>query len=195
MSNRLAILFLAASLLAACQPSAATQPATQAASPANTAATSYPLPGVEPSAYPVTQPQTPLASYPAPAGALTPAAGMVLPYTAYPAPAAGEESNMIQGNFFVDAASLRPTPNGPGQAEVYVEGSLPTPCHEPRVEIQRPNEQNLIKISLYSVAPKDKICTQVLKPFSGAIATLGGYPTGTYTVMVNDTKAGEFTVP
>jgi len=75
-----------------------------------------------------------------------------------------------------------------------VAGALPTPCHELRVEISDPDEQNRIYIEVYSVSEPDKICVQVLEPFDESIP-LEGFPSGEYSVWVNGEEVGEINPP
>ncbi|HEX9019285.1 MAG TPA: hypothetical protein VF806_08865, partial [Anaerolineaceae bacterium] len=74
-------------------------------------------------------------------------------------------------------------------------GSLPTPCNQPRVKLNPPDAQHKIVVEAYSVIEKNKVCTQNITPFQGRLATLGGYPSGKYSVVVNDKPAGDLTVP
>jgi hypothetical protein len=71
-----------------------------------------------------------------------------------------------------------------------VKGSLPTPCHQLRVVTDQPNQQNEIHISIYSLVDPNTACTQVLKPFEANLP-LGSFPSGKYTIFVNDEKVGE----
>ncbi len=102
---------------------------------------------------------------------------------------------LVRGQFFIDSATLKPDPSNPGLTELDAEGSLPTPCNDPRVVVHPPDAQNRIVVEAYSFTQKDKVCTQVIQSFSGKIAILGGYPPGRYKVMVNNISAGELTVP
>jgi hypothetical protein len=114
-------------------------------------------------------------------------------WNAYP-PAAGD-AKLQRGNFFLDSASVLPVTGKPGQANLFVEGSLPTPCNQPRVAINPPDQENRIVVEVYSVVDPNMICTQVLKPFTGQVAALAGYPAGKYSVVVNGMEAGSFDVP
>ena len=105
------------------------------------------------------------------------------------------DDGMVRGNFFIDSATLKPDASHPGQADLTVVGSLPTPCNLPRVMVSPPDAQNKIVVQAYSVMEKGKICTQNIEPFDGKLATISGFPSGKYTVMVNDKPAGELTVP
>lgn len=103
------------------------------------------------------------------------------------------DDQLSRGNFFVDTVEL--VASSDGKMQLVVQGSLPTPCNDPRADIQPPDQDNQIIVEVYSVVQKDKICTQVLKPFSGPVAILDGYTPGTYTVIVNDQETGEFDIP
>jgi len=127
----------------------------------------------------------------------------------YPAPGTGENAQnelslfppteadtaLTQGNFFIDSVLITQNPADPAKFDVMVEGSLPTPCNEPRAAVSAPDTDNKIVVNIYTVVDPNMICTQVIKPFAGSVATLGGYPSGTYTVIVNDVSAGEIAIP
>lgn len=126
--------------------------------------------------------------------------------TSYPQPAQASglgsvfptqtgDAGLARGNFFVDSAKLQPSNDQPGAFDVLVTGSLPTPCNTPRAEVSGPDGQNKITVTLYSLVQTDKMCAEVIQPFDGPVATLGGYPAGKYTVVVNDKPAGEMTIP
>lgn len=106
-----------------------------------------------------------------------------------------KDATMTRGNFFVDSAVLKPVAGKDGYYTLMAEGSLPTPCNLPRVVVNPPDSAGTILVEAYSVVPKDQMCTEVLKPFSGKLAEIGGYPSGKYKVMVNDVPAGEISLP
>ncbi|MGB6422595.1 MAG: hypothetical protein WBF05_12225, partial [Anaerolineales bacterium] len=76
------------------------------------------------------------------------------------------------------------------QFELLVEGALPTPCHELRVEISDPDEQNRIYVEVYSLSKPGEICVQVLESFDENVP-LKGFPSGEYSVWVNGEEVGE----
>ena len=82
----------------------------------------------------------------------------------------------------------------PPQYMLTLQGTLPTPCHQLRVEVAPPDDQNTIQVSAYSVVDPNAICTQVLSPFQASVP-LQGQPSGTYTVLVNGEEAGSIEVP
>lgn len=115
-------------------------------------------------------------------------------WTVYP-PMPQDES-IERGEFFVQEVTLTSSESEAGSFELALEGSLPTPCHAPRVVVSAPDAQNVIQVETYSVFSPDLVCVQVIQPFSGKIAVITGIPAGTYTVMVNETlNAGQVTVP
>lgn len=186
----IATLFLLV-LLAACQSA----PATQSSSPAPTA-TSV----IGGQAQPVENKATDQAGYPSPNSALeaNPAAsgdsGSAFPIIeAYPAVA--EDNEKATGEFLLDSVELMANPNKPGYTDVIVSGNLPSPCNEKRVKVEDPDSENKIAINVYSVADEDKICTQQIVPFQGIVASLGGYPSGKYSVIVNGQTAGDIEIP
>jgi len=144
------------------------------------------------------QAQTPAAvGYPEPAQAAAypqPGSGETGASIAEAYPAAEGDENLAAGNFNFEKAGLVGSTTKPGYTDVVVTGNLPTPCHQLRVKVTPPDNTNKIVVTVYTVAEKDKICTQQTMPFQGTVATLGGYPAGKYTVVVNDQPSGEFEI-
>ena len=102
-----------------------------------------------------------------------------------------------RGAVFLDVAEIIVLESFPLQVRLHLEGSRPTPCHALRVAVAPPDASNTIAVEVYTVVDPGQACTQVLAPFDETIP-LGSFPTaehpsGTYTVVVNGEKAGEFT--
>jgi hypothetical protein len=72
---------------------------------------------------------------------------------------------MERGPVFIDEVQLLTLESYPPLFVLHVEGNLPTPCHQLRAEISKPNQQNKIKVELFSLVNPDQICAQVLSPF------------------------------
>jgi len=106
------------------------------------------------------------------------------------APKPGDES-LTRGNVFINETSLVIRESYPPQISLSINGDLPTPCHELRVEIPEPDAEKKIMVDAYSVVDPNVACTQVIQPFQENI-DLGTFPTGHYTVWVNGELAGEF---
>ncbi|MGE5123928.1 MAG: hypothetical protein ACM3H7_05380, partial [Acidobacteriaceae bacterium] len=70
-------------------------------------------------------------------------------------------------------------------------GSLPDACHQLRVTMTQPDENNVINLEAYSVASQDAICTANLRPFEAPIL-LGSYASGHFIVYINGQMLGEF---
>jgi hypothetical protein len=117
-----------------------------------------------------------------------PTPGMQEPINSY-APGKGDES-LQRGEVFIDSTDILTLESFPLQFQLNVKGSLPTPCHQLRVVIDQPNERNEIHVSIYSLVDPNTVCTQVLEPFEANIP-LGSFPSGKYSVFVNDEKVGE----
>jgi len=137
---------------------------------------------------PATSPDTGISSTPIPTDKLP----MNLPANTPPAylPLNGE-ANLDKGNVYIDSTEILILESYPVQIMLSLQGNLPTPCHQLRVDIQEPDEQNRIFVVVYSVSHPDLICVQVLEPIDTSIP-LGSFPAGHYTVWVNGEKVGEF---
>ncbi len=106
------------------------------------------------------------------------------------APRPGDEQ-LTRGNVFVQEAGLLIRESYPPQIALTVSGELPTPCHQLRIALSEPDQENKIAVEVYSVVNPDMVCTQVLQPFQEQVE-LGSFPSGHYYVWVNGELAGEF---
>ncbi|MDD5468421.1 MAG: hypothetical protein PHS96_11510 [Anaerolineales bacterium] len=107
-------------------------------------------------------------------------------------PRAGDGA-LLRGEVFVDASEVLLLESYPVQAMLWLEGSLPTPCHSLRAAVQPPDTQGRIMVEIYSLVPPDKMCAQVLQPFEESIR-LGSFSSGTFSVWMNGEKVGEFQI-
>lgn len=180
--NTIIVLFIFISL---CLLSACGGKATPASEPEP-----YPYPGA-PQDAPVSS--TNPASNPPPPG--MPPSG-----SPYPAPGSSElqpwepqpgDSALQHGKVYLNPPSLSILESFPVQIVLNLDGSLPTPCHQLRAQIEAPDPEKRIEIEVYSVTDPVKLCVQVLEPFEVNIP-LGSFPTGHYTVWVNGEMIGEF---
>src|SRR5215207_3295804 len=101
------------------------------------------------------------------------------------------DADLTRGNIYVSESSLVIRESYPPQISLSISGDLPTPCNQLRAEVSPPDQENNIKVDVYTVVDPDKVCIQGLEPFEENI-DLGTFPTGHYAVWVNGEKAGEF---
>ena len=101
------------------------------------------------------------------------------------------DGNLSRGTIFINGMSLVIRESYPPQIALSINGDLPTPCHELRVEIASPDQENKVIVDSYSVVDPNLACVQVLEPFQEYI-DLGTFPSGHYSVWVNGELAGEF---
>lgn len=106
------------------------------------------------------------------------------------APAPGD-ANLSHGDVFVQAADLLIRESFPPQISLTLKGELPTPCHSLRMEVGAPDVNKQIHVTVYSVVNPDLMCTQVIMPFEESLQ-LGTFPSGHYSVFVNEELVGEF---
>ncbi len=150
-------------------------------SPISSDPTAYPAPVFE------TPPSNP--AYPAPG---TPVSGNPsIPPSGYE-PQPGDE-NLKRDQVFLDLESSRIfiAAGDIIQVKAILNGNLSDPCHQLRVVVTPPDARKTINLEVYSLVDTSTACITVLKPFNASIP-LGSYTTGTYTVMVNGEKLGEF---
>ena len=101
------------------------------------------------------------------------------------------DDNLTRGNVFIQEMEILIRESFPPQIALTLSGELPTPCHQLRVQVSEPDADNRIGVEAYTVVNPDLACIQVIKPFN-ATTDLGTFPSGHYSVWVNDELAGEF---
>jgi hypothetical protein len=102
-----------------------------------------------------------------------------------------EDSSLTRANAFPKSIDLLTVGTDPLRLELVISGYLPTPCHELRVYVPPPDEENKISVEVYSLGNPEMICAQVLRAFSATVE-LGTYPKGSYQVWVNGEFVGNF---
>lgn len=105
-----------------------------------------------------------------------------------------EGVNMQRAGATIESAVLLQKESFPKQITLELSGVLPTPCHQVKDNVHKPDAQNRIEIDVYSLVDPAAICAQVLAPFELQIE-LGSYPAGKYTVVINDEEHGRFEMP
>jgi hypothetical protein len=101
--------------------------------------------------------------------------------------------DLMSGPVYLDSVELLTLESYPLQFTLALAGSLPTPCHQLRVDVRTPDAQNRIEVRVYAVADPNAVCIQVLEPFDVNIG-LGSFPAGHYILMVNGETITEFDV-
>jgi len=108
------------------------------------------------------------------------------------APQPGDDA-LREDTIQIDSASLAIRESQPPQVSLNIDYFPPTPCHKLRVVVNQPDAQNRMDIKAYTVVEKDKPCNLM------ALATplhvsldLGKFPTGHYSIWLNDEKIDEF---
>ncbi len=103
-----------------------------------------------------------------------------------------DEDKMSRASASVVKSEILMLESYPMQITLTIEGTLPTPCHHLRAKVNPPDADNHINVEVYSMVDPGEICIQVLQEYKSSIP-LGSYEAGTYTIMINGQKAGEFT--
>jgi hypothetical protein len=149
-----------------------------------TVGTLPPFPVVDPTSSTVNTPTGPDNTV---VSSVYPAPGDFYPYPIEPLPG---DSQMVRGNIFLEGKDLLILESFPPQFVLHLTGALPTPCHQLRAEVSGPDDQNEIKVEVFSITDPGKMCIQVLHPFEKDIP-LGSFTSGKYPVLVNGEKVGE----
>lgn len=108
-----------------------------------------------------------------------------------PGPAVTTAPSGTEGPVFVDTTDILQLESFPVQVRMVVKGSLPTPCHEARWEVD--DGGAALRVRLWSSAPLGQDCAQVLEPFEASIP-LGSFASGTRIVLLNGEEVGRFTI-
>ena len=106
--------------------------------------------------------------------------------------------NPLGGEVYITSHDLLIMESYPIQVALWVEGDLPTPCHEFRYqyEIQDFGETVRLDVVTFSYADSAAACAQVLQPFEHRIDfDLSTGPEGDYEVYLDGELVGEFTYP
>jgi len=103
-----------------------------------------------------------------------------------------EDAALQRGRAYINSADLLTMESYPLQFSLRVQGDLPTPCHQLRVDIQPSDAQGVIVLDAYSVIDPERVCAEVLQPFDVNLP-LGSFPPGEYEIRLNGEKVAEFT--
>jgi hypothetical protein len=103
------------------------------------------------------------------------------------------DNQLTKGPVYIDSADILILESYPLQYRLVMKGSLPDPCHQLRVVVPQPDEQNVVDVELFSVVDPGSVCIQVLAPFEVSVS-LDGFPAGTYDIRVNGDPVGQIDV-
>lgn len=108
------------------------------------------------------------------------------------APQSGDE-DMQRDQVIIDSSSMSLAKSMPPQVMLQFAYFPPTTCHELRVEVSAPDAQNQINVTAYSVVKKDQACILIalVTPLDASL-NLGSFPSGHYSLLLNDVVVGEF---
>jgi hypothetical protein len=106
--------------------------------------------------------------------------------------------NPLGGAVYISNYELLIMESYPVQVALWVEGDLPTPCHEFRYQYEIQNFGGTVRLDVvtYSYADPATACAQVLQPFEHRISfDLTTGPDGDYELYLDGELVGEFTYP
>jgi hypothetical protein len=109
------------------------------------------------------------------------------------APEPGDTSLERAGLILTSIDLSEKTDLAPVRVGLNLLGSLPSICHELRMEVSPPNNQYQIFIEVYSVVNLNLDCENVFQQFEADIL-FGVYSAGRYTVWINKGYIGDFIV-
>jgi hypothetical protein len=95
------------------------------------------------------------------------------------------------GPVFVERTGLLMMESDPVQVVLTVEGHVPTPCHELRWQVSKPDSAGRIEVEMFSISDPDTLCIQVLEAFMERIP-LGSFESGSFSVWLNGVHVGDF---
>lgn len=102
-----------------------------------------------------------------------------------------QDENLARGTVELALSDLLTLESYPLQYNLHLKGTLPSPCHQLRIAVDSPDEHNQIQVDVYSVVDPQVMCAQVLQEFEVTVS-LGSYPTGSYSLQVNEKVIAEF---
>jgi hypothetical protein len=104
------------------------------------------------------------------------------------------DSRLIPDVANVSDAKLDTLSVNPPVYVVKITGTIPSACHQLKVDIAKPNEKKVIVIKLTSFLDPGKMCDPGKQPFDISLK-LDQLPDGQYNVVVNDINTGSFQYP
>ncbi len=108
------------------------------------------------------------------------------------APQPGDGS-LARGGVEIVKAEAAVTAGSPAQVQLKISYFTPTPCHQFRLVVSKPDAGKRIDIQAYSLMKTGQVCTLMrLATPSVANLDLGSLPAGHYTVWINGSQATEF---
>ncbi|MFN8413586.1 MAG: hypothetical protein U0Z26_14470 [Anaerolineales bacterium] len=103
------------------------------------------------------------------------------------------DGEMQRDTVTIDSSMMALSKSLPPQVMLKFAYFPPTPCHELRVEVGMPDAQNRIHVTAYSVVKKDTACVlMALATPLDASLNLGSFPSGHYSLWLNEASVGEF---
>ncbi len=102
------------------------------------------------------------------------------------------EVNLSRGQVMIEESEVLVMESYPLQVMLRLKGTMATPCHHLRAQVEKPDVENRIVVDVYSVYDPNEICIQVIEEFETNLP-LGSYEDGSYTIRVNGEQVGEFT--
>jgi hypothetical protein len=94
---------------------------------------------------------------------------------------------------YIGQAEIIAQLSAPPTITLNIRGDLPTACHEFHSEVDGPDADNRIDVTVYSTVNPTMRCAQVLQPFEESVEIpMSGQPEGIYTVYLNGSVVGEF---
>ena len=106
----------------------------------------------------------------------------------------GQPATTVEGEVgvvFADLVDIVYLESAPVQVRLEVSGSLPTPCHQAKWEVD--DRGDLVEVSLWSEAIPGDVCAQVLEPFEASIP-LGSFEAASLPVSLNGEVVGRLEV-
>lgn len=109
-------------------------------------------------------------------------------------PSVGQPTTTVDGQVgkvFADQVDIVYMESAPVQVRLEVSGSLPTPCHQAKWEVD--DRGDLVEVSLWSEVIPGDVCAQVLEPFEASIP-LGSFEAASLPVSLNGEVVGRLEV-
>jgi hypothetical protein len=94
---------------------------------------------------------------------------------------------------YIGQAEIVAQLSAPPMVSLHIMGDLPTACHDFHAEVEAPDSDNRIDVTVYSTVNPTMRCAQVLQPFDESVEIpMDGQSEGIYSIYLNDSPVGEF---
>ena len=131
-----------------------------------------------------------LPAYPSPEDPVSSEPPADAPTTNQPWQPLPEDASSQRGMVFIEKKDLLTLESNPPQYVLVLAGSLPTPCHQLRIQVPEVDGKGRLMVDAYSIYKPGEVCIQVLEPFEVRVP-LGSFAEQKVSILLNGELLGE----